>query len=77
MKILFWLIFVINIVFAGYAGYNQCTDADSGSVQDTKPLNADSIRLTSPDATAGKTSGLQPGRPVYKAKSFFKHRKTY
>lgn len=76
MKILFWLVFVINIVFAGYSGYNQYTASDSETVQDIKPLNADSIRLITPDAVAGKTADTQTGKAIYTGKSVVNHKKT-
>lgn len=67
MKILFWLLFVINIVFAGVSGYNQCMASDSETVQTVKPLNANSIRIVKADAPAEETATKQVDKQADKA----------
>ena len=67
MKILFWLLFVINIVFAGVSGYNQCMASDNETVQTVKPLNANSIRIVKADAPAEETVTKQADKQADKA----------
>ncbi len=69
MKILFWLLFVVNIVFAGVSGYNQCmaSDSESAGTLAVKPLNANSIRIIKADAPAEETADKPVDKQADKA----------